>query len=73
MHDKLTQFLRSDTRFTWRTLPAVLRGGFMLQDVLEALKASPAAYEIRLGQQGDIYLKANLSQPQGPHGDAGAF
>ena len=40
MHDKLTQFLRSDTRFTWRTLPAVLRGGFMLQDVLEALKAS---------------------------------
>ncbi len=59
MHDKLTQFLRSDPRYTWRTLPAILRGGFMLQDVFEALKASPTGYDIRIGEQGDIYLKAN--------------
>ncbi len=58
MHLKLTAFLHSDDRYTWRTLPAILRGGFMLQDVLEALKAAPTAYEVRLGQEGDLYLKA---------------
>jgi hypothetical protein len=59
MHEQLTQFLRSDTRFTWRTLPAIMRGRFMLQDVLEALKSAPSAYDVRIGQQGDLYLKAN--------------
>ncbi len=59
MHTKLTEFLRSDSRYTWRTLPAILRGGFMLQDVLEALKEAPSTFDVRIGEAGDLYLKAN--------------
>ena len=31
----------------------------MLQDVLEALKEAPSAFDVRIGQEGDLYLKAN--------------
>lgn len=44
-------------QYRWRTLPALAHGiGGTLENVLEGLKEDPSAFEIRLGQRGDIYV-----------------
>jgi hypothetical protein len=59
MDSKLITFLRSDSRFTRRTLPAVLREGFTVEAVIAEIKAAPGAFQIDIGIHGDIYLSAN--------------
>lgn len=55
--DKLAAFLRSDSRFTRRTLTAVLASGLALDDVLAGLKEAPARFDVALGRKGDLYLE----------------
>jgi hypothetical protein len=56
MNSKLIAFLRSDARFTKRTLPAVLRAGFALEDVLLEIRSAPGSFVLEIGRQGDVYL-----------------
>ena len=58
MTSKLTAYLRSDARFTKRTLPAVLRAGFTLEEVLLDIRSAPASYSLGIGHHGDVYLSA---------------
>lgn len=58
MTNKLMAFLRSDARFSKRTLPAVLRAGFSLEDILLEIRSAPAGYYLEIGRHGDVYLSA---------------
>lgn len=51
--DSLIAFLRSDSRYTWRTLSAVAyRFGCTLADVDAVIGSAPGAFKARTGRMG---------------------
>lgn len=56
----LVSFLKSDPRFTWRTVGAIKRHfvGASTDDVLSALQAAPGAFAVRVGKMGLLIAAA---------------
>jgi hypothetical protein len=56
MTSKLTIFLRSDSRYTRRSLPAALEAGLTIEEIIAEFKTAPTIFRLDIGIHGDIYL-----------------
>lgn len=58
--DKVSQFIRGNSRFTWRSLPEIAAGTYLsVGDVLNGLKEDVSRFNVRFGTKGDVYVAVN--------------